>query len=218
MKKWIWVVLGMTLFLGMMAGCSNDDDPVIPPETVVLPPSADLLISEFVQVYQGLDGERLAELVHPEARVFLLPSTLAEWAGGIHPLTFTYFDRDSLLAAHENIFTGLAGRDASGNTISPVDSINVDGFEKTGIWEMYPDPGGDFAGLEVYSVIFSVVLYFNNPDLHRFEVNQTLEMYVTEVVEGDPSGWQLLGWRGFDPVSSASTESITWDFILCLYR
>lgn len=219
MKKWgLILVLGLILCLGLVAGCSDNDDPVDPPETVVLPEDPDLLMAEFVQVYEGMDGDRLAELMHPAAKVFLLPSTLAEWAGGNNPLSFTFFDRDSLLAVHENIFTGVSGRDAAGTPIPPVDFIGVEIFDKIGAWDIYEDLPEDFVGLEVYSVLYNVRLYFNNPDFHRFAVNQTVIMFVTEVEETDVSGWQLLGWRGLEPFARTATENTLWGDILCMYR
>lgn len=212
------------LLLLMVAGCSDDDDnPVDPPETVVLPPDQDALMVEFVQVYQDLDAGRLEELLHPEGRAFLLPSTLAEWEGSDRPLPPSHLDSDTLLTVHQTIFGGQAGVSPNGTVVPPVDTLNVEVFEKVGIWEWDEEPDEVFPGLEAIQCMFHMRLYFNRPDMSRLQVEQDVIFYAVEVTEGESQGWQLLGWRGLEifanvNASTKATEEFRWGDVLALYR
>lgn len=206
------------LALVLLAGC-GDDDPVAGPTEEGLPDSQASLMSSFVHLYQNLDSAHLARIIHPEARVFLLDSALQEFEQAGHPLDITYFNRDSLLAVHEKIFSGVAGEDAVGNPVMPVVDIAVEVIEQVGVWEAFDDTLGDFPGLEVQAGLFQVVLHFNNPDFHRYEVNSEVVFYATSVPQGEGLGWQLLGWRELDPVSPpVATENVFWCDILLFFR
>ena len=221
MKKiwaWLLVVAGLVICLSLAAGCSDDDNPVDPVTDIELPPVVVELADEFSTLYEDMNSGRMAEILHEDAKVFLLPSTIEEWEGGDHPLDFQYFDRDSLLAVHENIFSGKSGVDQTGSAIPPVGSIRGGVFERVGSWELNEEEAENFPDLVVYSALHNVLIHFNNPDYHRYEISNDVFLFATEVDEPGLSGWQLLGWREMDPFFAQATENTAWGDLLTMYR
>jgi carbohydrate-binding DOMON domain-containing protein len=217
MLKRMWALV---LLLALLAGCSDDDsNPTDPQPTRALPRTPQELMQAVVAVQEEMDLEELAFIAHPDARVFLLESTLQEWEASSNPLGFSYFQRGSLLAVHGNIFSGEQGLTPVGNPIPPVQSIDFAAVEALQAWAPFEDPAGEFPGLEVGVCPYAVRIYFNNPDFHRYQVQGVVEFFAVEVGSGDSAGWQLLGWRESEAlVTGGGTESTSWGDILTMYR
>jgi hypothetical protein len=149
----------------------------------------------------------------------LTASTLAEWESAGSPLPFTYFERDTVVAIHENIFAGETGRRPSGDIVSPVNSIEVDLLTKLTSWTPISAGDENFGGLEGYGALFHLNISFYFPDGARFSVQQDIEFYVMPVEIDGVVGWQLLGWRELEPNGVLkATESATLGGVLSLYR
>jgi hypothetical protein len=220
MKKWMGWALIVLLSTGMIiTGCSDDDDPTDPGETPTIYPDPDQLVQGFVTVYGDMDQDEFAGLIHADARLIILPSTLSEWEGSGNPLALPYFDESALLAIHDNIFSGEMGMDAVGSNIPPVATISVDFMTKVGAWAPIPDTDPDFGDQEGVWVMYDMLVYFNNPDLHRYQLNSRVAFFVTEVDYDGEVGWQILGLRELsDFAGSEATEQNSWCSILSLYR
>ena len=216
-RKWL-ALAGLLVCLGLAAGCSDDDGPADPPPGVVLPADPDALAAEFVTLYQEMDAGRLEEIMHADARVFLLASVIQEWEQSSSPLTSVFFDRDSLLSIHGHIFAGDSGRGPGGIILPPTASVEVDVFEKAGSWQEYNDPEDDFPGLAVQAAPFQFLINFNNPDQHRYQVQGLAVFYVVPVDRDGSTGWQLLGWRETEPFCLQATEQVPWCGVLSVYR
>ena len=108
----------------------------------------DIMMQNFEDIYVDMDAEDYAEMLHEGYRTVLLEATYDDWAGGDHPLSDYFFDRDTEVTIHTNMFNQLTGSDPSGNPVPPIDSINVDLMEKVGTW-VQVDPSVEYFG-ELY--------------------------------------------------------------------
>ncbi len=206
MKLRTLVLSALVLVLVMgPAGCifSPDDDgggggtpsnPDLP-----YPSNPDILMENFERIYTEMRIDDFRDMLHQNYKTVLLPSTLAEWEQGGNPLAEDVFYRDGEIRIHEHMFSGNTGLDANGTTVPAIDSIQVDYMQKVGSWEPIPDSDEHFAGEGGYWALFNVLIYFNNPDQHRFEVRQDVEFYVVPVDDNGRTKWLLLGQRGHEP-------------------
>ena len=185
-----------------VSGClfsPDDGDPIVNPDKELpFPKDPDTLMANFKTIYSDMMLDEFKDMLHTEYRTILLQATMDEWAGGDDPLTESYFTRDDEIRIHTNIFSGNSGVTPLGNPVPPVSSIDVDYLQKDGTWESIEASDPDFAGHGGYWATFNVLLYFNNPDNHRFEINQVVEFYVAPIDEGGREKWLLLGQRGQD--------------------
>ncbi len=204
LRNLLFLVMALALLVGPV-GCifSPDDDggggggggsTALP-----FPSTPDILMQNFERIYTELRIDDFRNMLHAEYKTVLLPSTLAEWENAGNPLAAEVFYRDDEINIHENMFSGNTGLDAIGQTIPPIDSINVDYIQKNGSWEPIPESDEYFGGMGGYYALFNVLIYFNNPDQHRYEVRQDVEFYVVAVQDGGRNKWLLLGQRGHEP-------------------
>jgi len=179
----------------------------------------DILMSNLKTIYETMDDNNFATMLHPDFRMVLLQSTIDDWAQSSYPLEENYFDHDSQIQIHQNIFTHLGGTNEMGMLIPPIDSISVTIMEKNGIWEPVEDSTEYFGDFDAYWVQYSILMHFNKPDYSRFEVNQVIDFYV---IQGDDETWSLLGIKGWPGYSTNDptlvTDSVTFGDILSLYR
>jgi hypothetical protein len=184
------------------------------------PSNPDILMQNFERIYTEMRTDDFRNMLHTEYKTVLLPSTIAQWAQSGNPLTSDFFDRATEITIHENIFSGNVGLDPIGQTIPPIDSIQVDYIVKMGAWEPVPEADPVFGGLNGYWALFNILIYFTNPDQHRFEVRQDVEFYVVPVDDNGQTRWLLLGQRGHEPMNGniIATESISLCFLKSLYR
>jgi len=181
------------------------------------PSNPDILVQNLERVYSQMLIDDFREMLHQNYKTILSPSTLEEWEQGGNPLPEDFFDRDGELQIHANMFSGHTGLDANGVTVPGIDSIRVDYIQKVGSWEPIPDSDENFAGEGGYWAHFNVLIYFNNPNQHRFEVRQDVVFYVVPVDDDDRTKWLLLGQSSQGPPAKA-TESCTFDGLKSLYR
>lgn len=202
LKNILLLVMAVALMVGP-AGCifSPDDDGGggTPVPGLPYPSNPDILMQNFERIYTEMRIDDFRNMLHEEYKTVLLPSTLQEWEQGGNPLAQDVFYRDDEIRIHENMFSGNTGLDAAGVTIPPIDSITVDYIQKAGTWEQIPESDLNFAGYGGYWALFNVLIYFNNPDQHRFEVRQDVEFYVVPVDDNGRQKWLLLGQRGLEP-------------------
>ncbi len=194
-------MLLLLAILGLIAGSTGcifspekdeDVDPTGPP---ILPPNttADVLMSNFKTIYEGMNSTEYEEMLHPDYRTILLQSTFDDWEDSDSPLLEMYFDHDSEVQIHRNIFEGLSGVDEAGLVIPPIDSIVVNTLDKESAWEPVEESEEYFGGRGAYYARYRLVMHFNKPDGSRFEVNQTVDFFV---VQGSDDLWYMIGQRG----------------------
>jgi len=143
--------------------------------------------------------------------------TFDEWENSNHPINQMYFDKTLSIRIHQNLFGKLAGVDPTGAIVPHVDSINIGTFEKMGAWapvELSMEYFGDFRDTGAYKARYWMVIHFNNPDSHRFEVAQEVD-FVAIPVDGI---WQLLGVKGYYNHDLVSTATVILDGVLAMYR
>ena len=206
LKNLVLMVMALALLVGP-AGCifSPDDDGGGggggTDNELQYPSSEDKLMENFERIYTEIRIDDFRDMLHVDYKTVLLPSTLLEWEQGGNPLAEDVFYRDDEIRIHENMFSGNTGLDAAGTTIPPIDSIQVDILERIGSWENIPESDDHFAGFSGRWALFNVLIYFNNPDQHRFEVRQDVEFYVVPTDDDGRTKWLLLGQRGLEPAN-----------------
>ena len=196
-------ILLLLALLGMLVGSTgclfspDDSEDPPPPDPGGLDPATtpDILMENFVKIYESMDSGDYEAMLHPDYRTILLQSTFEDWAESDSPLLEMYFDHDSEVQIHRNIFEGLGGVDETGKTILPIDSINVSIIEKLGAWKFVEDSEEYFGGRrpKAYFARYSLLMHFNKPDNSRFEVDQLVDFYA---IQGDDGLWLMLGQKG----------------------
>lgn len=197
--KNLLMLIAMLAMLAGSAGCifSPDDSKDPPPEVEALPKAdtPDQMMANFKVIYEDMMYDEYESLLHDDYRTVLLQTTFDEWADGDNPLAELYFDKTLETTIHRNMFDGLTGIGPGGEPIPPIDSINVTTLDKDGTWDVVEPSTEYFGGFEgAYKAQFNVLLHFNNPDQHRYEVDQTVEFYAIQI--GDE--WFMLGQVGFE--------------------
>ncbi len=187
----------LTLLVGT-TGClfsPDDSEDIDPPDPVGLEDNTtkDILISNFRLIYEDMDSAEYEAMLHPDYRTVLLQSTFDDWADSDTPLQELYFDHDSEVQIHRNIFEGLFGVNEAGLTIPPIDSINVEVMDKVGAWETVEQSEEYFGGRDAWFARYTLLMYFNKPDGSRFKVEQNVDFFV---VQGGDDLWYMLGQRG----------------------
>jgi len=136
-----------------------------------------------------------------------------------YPLASDYFDRATTLDIHANLFGEIEGMNEAGGAIPYVESISISVFNLDGAWEPV-DEGDDFFDSHpgAYHARYNALLHFNNPNYHRWEVDQMLDLVAISVTVEGVDGWQLLAIRGYEGYGMVATENISYDRILAMYR
>lgn len=173
----------------------DDDEGETPPVVEELPPNTtpDILMSNFKVIYEGMNAGDYEALLHHDYRTILLQDTFDDWADSDTPLEQMYFDHDSEVQIHRNMFEGLGGVNEEGTTIPPIDSISVSVMDKEGIWAPVEDSEEYFGERGAYFARYNLLMHFYKPDGNRFEVDQTVDFFV---IQGDDDMWYMLGQRG----------------------
>ncbi|MCP4290722.1 MAG: hypothetical protein GY780_02650 [bacterium] len=197
--KNLLMLLATLALLAAATGCifSPDDDggdggpsgPTYPPNT-----EPDVMMANFKDIYEAMDSDAFEDLLHADFRSVLSQETIDAWNESNSPLELAYFDRDAEIQIHRNIFEGLGGIDEDGIAQPPVDSIAVNVLDKDSAWEPVDASEEYFGGMGAYKARFNMLMYFNNPNGHRFEVQQPVDFYA---IQGSDDLWKMVGQRPF---------------------
>ncbi len=197
LKNLLMLLATLALLVGA-TGCifSPDDTGSDDGGDVGRPPNTtpDILMRNFKDIYQEMDSGEFEAILHPDYRTVLLQETFDLWEGSDNPLTELFFDRDVEIQIHRNMFEGLGGVDESGIAQPPIDSISVDLLDKEGTWEPVEESEEYFGGRDAYKARYNLLIHFENPDNHRFEVAQRVDFYV---IQGSNGLWTMVGQKGF---------------------
>lgn len=212
-----WLLLAVLM---LVVGCSEDspDTPEVD-SPLLLPPIEDSLVNNFVLSMEAMSYDDLAFILHEDFRLSFLQSTMDDWSGSDHPLTGDGFDRDAMLGIHANLFGEVEGMDSNGFVIPYVESISFSVFDKEGAWVPVAEGNAFFDDYpEAYRARYNALIHFNNPNYHRWEVDQTLDVVAVPIVSGETTGWQLLGIYGYSQFSALATDNVSYDSVLAMYR
>ena len=205
LNKFFLLLMALALLVGP-TGCifSPDDDgggnnepsggypPALTPEQ---------LLENFGEIYEDMDAQAFASILHEDYTTILLPSTMNEWDSVGQPLGDAFY-RDTEIRIHENMFSGNTGVRPDGRNVPGIDSIEVSYLEKEGTWNQVPDTDEHYANYGAYWALYDVLIYFNTADQFKFKVQQEVEFYVVPVTEGGQEIWKLLGQIGHEPEPS----------------
>ncbi len=215
----LFAIIIFHILLAFVSGCS--DDPT-PPEHTPFPPvitTPDFLMQHFKQAYERMHPDYFGNLLHDDFRCMILQSTFDAWAGSVNPLDQMYFDRDLDFYIHHHMLGGLAGVNEAGIAQPPIDSISFALLDKEGTWEPVDENEEYFGGRGALKARYNVLIYFENPNNHRFEIDQFMDFYV---IQGTDGNWSMLGQKGYPQSSRTktllSTESLSYDGLLSMYR
>lgn len=174
----------------------------------------DAVVENFQTVYEIMFFEGYESLLSADHRTEVLPSTFDEWEGSEDPLTFPYFDLSLITTIHDNMFNGRAGVDPVGLIIPPIDSIAIPMLEKQGPWDPVEGSMEYYGQFNGYMTTYRVLINFNKPDGSRFQVEQVLKIITVE----ESGIWKLLGIIPIGYNGVVSTDSVSYDEVLSLYR
>ena len=187
-----WVPGLLVAILLFMPGC-GDDDPGDPAADTTQPSKNPILTLRLS--YQEQEIDIFTDLLHPDFQTILLSDTCELWSW---PLGAT-FDQAEITSIHNNMFSGLAGRDSYGNAMPPIDSLVVDLLEPMTDWAPIPEDDIYFVGIDGEWATYSVNIRFINTDFsHEYGVDQQVIFYVAPVTIDGHAGFQLLGIKELD--------------------
>ncbi len=180
-------------------GCifSPEEGEETPEPVDTLPPATntDILMSNFEKIYEGMLYDEYEKMLHPSYKTILLQETIDDWENSGTPLDQDYFDRTVELEIHHKIFDNLTGVDEDGDSVDPIESINVLVLDKQGTWTVVEDSDENFGGLGAYYNQYEVFIHFEQSD-KRFEVHQNVDFFVVQV-----NGiWKMVGQKGYPGV------------------
>ncbi len=217
MKK-VFLIMGV-LAMVILIGCSDDSTKPEIETPDPLPETPSLLVQGFLA---SLGNESIAELdhiLHENFQFKILQSTRDNWDGSDHPLDVEFFDRAAMLEVHTNFFTEVEGMNESGQTLSYVDTITIPVFSLDGTWAPILESDDLFSEYpDAHHAMYNVLINFNNPDLHRWQASETLDLVALQVTVDGVEGWQLLNIRGFEMAGIIATDSVSYDSVMSLYR
>ncbi len=196
LKNLLMLLATLALLVGATGCIFSPEDP--PDEEIVDTGRPDnttktIMMDNFKDIYEEMDSGDFEDLLHPSYRTVLLQDTFDSWEGSDTPLTELYFDRVSEIQIHRNMFEGLGGVNEAGIAQPPIDAISVDLMEKTGDWESVEASEEYFGGFDgAVKAQYELLIYFENPGNHRFEVDQSVYFYL---IQGSDGMWKMLGQK-----------------------
>jgi len=217
MKK-VFLIMGV-LAMVILISCSDDSTKPEIQTPDPLPETPSLLVQGFLASLGNESIDELDHILHENFQFKILQSTRNNWDGSDHPLDAEFFDRAAMLAVHTNFFTEVEGMNESGQTLSYVDTITIPVFSLDGTWAPILESDDLFSAYpDAHHARYHVLINFNNPDSHRWQASETLDLVVLQVTVDGVEGWQLLNIRGLEMAGYIATESVSYDSVMSLYR
>ncbi|MEN8007374.1 MAG: hypothetical protein ABFS42_10190 [Candidatus Krumholzibacteriota bacterium] len=207
----------VTVLAGMLilAGCSDDDDPVrVIPDPVAGPESPDELVALFRDAQETRDPEKYMALLDPEFLMVLQEATTQEF-----PSVGTMLDLSEESRIHERMFSGDNLTDPDGDFIPGVADISFSVFSAQANWSPTDDednfPGTVWTSYEVS------LLWDRGQDFSTLRVNGTVKIYAKahEVVVGGTNQTYYLMAGMVDLTNlGKSTEENSWGKVKAIFR
>ena len=215
-KTHVTLVLLVALLAGMMilAGCSEDDVPVVVPEPAVGPESANELVRQFVSAYEAMDRDQYVALLDPEFQMILQEVTTQEF-----PSVGTSLDFNEERRIHDRMFSGEILSDPDGLMVPGVQGIEFTRFGALDVWSQTDDvdrfPATEWAPFEVE------ILWDRGQSFWTSKVAGTVKIYARaneiEVGGTQKTYYTMAGMVDLTNLQK-STESSTWGGVKALFR
>lgn len=207
-----FVILGVAMVcLFGFPGCGNDDpgEPEAHPEVAPDLPSG--LVQDFGSAYSNQLTDSVSDLLHPDFRMILSASTCELWN---RPLG-SAVGKAEMVSIAGNMFSGLAGRDASGETVPAVEGIIVNSLEPLGEWIPITRDNGIFGEYEGLWAGYTINIKFYGPEQTlAYEVLQQVEIFVAGVSVDGETGLGILGIRELPVDPETEKDITTWSAVL----
>lgn len=202
----------------LAAGCSDDEEILIPP--IIGPDPVSNAVEPFVACYQDMDLAGLDEVLHEDFKMILLDGTRLDWEMSLDE----NFEREEFLEIHRRIFRGDAGYEPDGTAVAPVDAIVCDQFEALDVWADIPPGDPNFGGTVGRIAPYYVTLRFLDAQLeHEYFVQHDVAVYSAPDTTESGIRYRLLGLCPMEVDEAATAtakpdpETIFWDRVCALY-
>ncbi len=219
-KTLVFLMLAAAVLAGalVLAGCSDDDDPVRveddPVTPVPGPESAAELVAQFKAAYGARDVEKYVALLDPDYLMLLSAETTQEFPDVGETLNFAAEER-----IHQRLFSGKDVTDPHGDFVPAVKAIELLVFQALEGWSPTDDqdhfPGAEWAP-------FQVVLLFDRGQSYSFlKVNGTVKIYVRAhevMVGGTNETFYLMAGMVDLTFFGKGTENTSWGSVKALFR
>lgn len=216
-KRYVIPVLMVALLAGMMilAGCSDDDDPVrVIPEPVLGPGSSNELMDLFLANYEAMDVEQYVALLDPGFLMILQEQTTQEFPSVGATLDFAEEER-----SHIRMFSGELLEDPDGDFVPGLSAISFSYLRALDTWSPSDDedrfPGTEWAPFEVG------LLFERGQSFSTLKVNGTVKIYTRaheiEIAGTSKTYYLMAGMVDFTNLGK-SVESTTWGGVKAIFR
>jgi len=221
MNKEIKLVILMLVvaLAGMMilAGCSDDDDPVtVVPELdpPTAPETADELITQFQAAYQAMNLDNYVALLDPEFLMILQEDTIDHFPEMGTTLDFTEEER-----IHQRMFSGESVTDPQGVFVPAMRTIGFLVCNALDGWSAADDQGR-FPGTE-WAPFRVEILFDRGQEYSTLILDGVVKIYVRtheEIVDGKETTHCLMAGMVDFTGTGKPVEPIPWGSVKALYR
>ncbi len=159
------------LLAGLLAGCSDEAVPPLTPDPDDEFSSPERLVQHFQIVYETMDPEAFALLLHAQYSMPLQSAVAADY-----PDLGPALERDEVLRIHDRLFSRQPGNDPNQQPVAAAQSIAIQSLQRLGAWTAAA-PGDAFPGT-VRAGYGVVLLMDRGASESVFKVQGTLEFHL----------------------------------------
>jgi len=217
-KTVFFLVLAAVALAGMMilAGCSDDDDPVVvpDPDPPIGPESLGELMVQFHSAYEAMDLENYLALLDPEFLMILGDETIIDFPDVGTTLDFTKEER-----IHQRLFSGENHADPDGDFVPGTNAISFLVFQALAEW-LPSDDEDQFPGT-VWAPFELDLLFDRGQQFSTLKVEGMVKIYARTheaEVDGTTIAYYLMAGMVDLTGYRKGVESEAWGSVKALYR